>query len=93
MELYTILYQAGGNVYLSGVSDEKTLLSAIADIKALANSPSPGGDNLLLPLSLDIHRRRIAESRLDILFNNPGVSHLPQGSVSAQGHELQLATN
>ena len=33
------------------------------------------------------------ESRLDVLFNNAGVSLPPRGSVSAQGHELQMATN
>lgn len=33
------------------------------------------------------------ESRLDVLFNNAGVSCPPMGSVSKQGHELQFATN
>jgi NAD(P)-dependent dehydrogenase (short-subunit alcohol dehydrogenase family) len=34
-----------------------------------------------------------SESRLDVLFNNAGVSNPPAGSVSVQGHELQMATN
>jgi NAD(P)-dependent dehydrogenase (short-subunit alcohol dehydrogenase family) len=34
-----------------------------------------------------------SESKLDVLFNNAGVSNPPRGSVSAQGHELQMATN
>lgn len=33
------------------------------------------------------------ESRLDVLFNNAGVMTPPAGSKSAQGYELQLATN
>ena len=33
------------------------------------------------------------ESRLDVLFNNAGISLPPRGSVSAQGHELTMATN
>ena len=33
------------------------------------------------------------ESRLDVLWNNAGVSLPPVGSVSKQGHELQMATN
>jgi NAD(P)-dependent dehydrogenase (short-subunit alcohol dehydrogenase family) len=33
------------------------------------------------------------ETRLDVLYNNAGVSCPPVGSVSKQGHELQFATN
>lgn len=33
------------------------------------------------------------ESRLDVLWNNAGVMWPPQGSVTAQGYELQLGTN
>lgn len=33
------------------------------------------------------------ESRLDVLWNNAGVSRPPAGSASRQGHELQLAAN
>ena len=33
------------------------------------------------------------ESKLDVLFNNAGASLPPPGSASAQGHELQMATN
>ena len=35
----------------------------------------------------------LKESKLDVLFNNAGVSLPPAGSLSAQGHELQMATN
>lgn len=32
-------------------------------------------------------------NRLDVLFCNAGVMHPPQGSVTAQGHELQVGVN
>jgi NAD(P)-dependent dehydrogenase (short-subunit alcohol dehydrogenase family) len=97
-ELCTILYQAGGKVYLAGRS-EVNAQSAISKIKALpATSP---GEILFLSLSLDdlttikpaVEAFTALESKLDVLFNNAGVSYPPLGSVSAQGHELQMATN
>lgn len=97
-ELCAILYQAGGKVYLAGRS-ETNALSAISEIKARSTT-SPGE---LLFLSLSLHDLRTIkpavesftarESKLDVLFNNAGVSLPPRGSVSAQGHELQMATN
>lgn len=33
------------------------------------------------------------ETRLDVLFNNAGVMHVPPGSVTKQGYELTLGTN
>jgi NAD(P)-dependent dehydrogenase (short-subunit alcohol dehydrogenase family) len=56
---------------------------------------------MFLPISLDdlstiklaAEKFKGAESRLDVLFNNAGVSNPPKGSVGAQGQELQLATN
>jgi NAD(P)-dependent dehydrogenase (short-subunit alcohol dehydrogenase family) len=97
-ELCTILYQAGGKVYLAGRS-EVNAQSAISKIKALPTT-SPG-ELVFLPLSLDdlttikpaVEAFTALESKLDVLFNNAGVSLPPRGSVSAQGHELQMATN
>ncbi|CEO60955.1 hypothetical protein PMG11_05394 [Penicillium brasilianum] len=97
-ELCKILYQAGGKVYLAGRSEEKAL-QAIADIKNA--SPNSEGEIVFLALKLDnlttikpaVEKFISAESRLDVLFNNAGVSNPPRGSVSSQGHELQLATN
>ena len=97
-ELCTILYHAGGKVYLAGRS-KANAQSAISKIKALpATSP---GELVFLPLSLDdlttvkpaVEAFTALESKLNVLFNNAGVSLPPLGSVSAQGHELQLATN
>ena len=97
-ELCTILYQAGGKVYLAGRSETKAR-AAIAQIEALP-SASPG-QLAFLSISLDdlatvksaAEKFMAAESRLDVLFNNAGVSNPPKGEVGAQGHELQMATN
>ena len=101
-ELCSILYRAGGKVYLAGRSEEKAK-AAITKIKTSERLPEAGstGEVVFLPLSLDdlasikpaVEIFAKAESRLDVLFNNAGVSNPPKGSVSAQGHELQVATN
>jgi NAD(P)-dependent dehydrogenase (short-subunit alcohol dehydrogenase family) len=98
-ELCAILYRAGGKVYLAGRDEEKGL-AAIVKIKAQRTTSSVG-DIVFLKLLLDdlasikpaVATFTAAESRLDVLFNNAGVSNPPRGSVSAQGHELQLSTN
>ncbi|MCJ1372300.1 hypothetical protein MMC20_003523 [Loxospora ochrophaea] len=97
-ELCALLYQAGGKVYIAGRS-EVNAESAISKIRAIpATSP---GELAFLPISLDdlttikpaVEAFTALESRLDVLFNNAGVSNPPAGSVSEQGHELQMATN
>ena len=98
LELCRILYHAGGKVYIAGRSASKAQ-AAISKIKALP-STSPG-ELVFLQLSLDdlttikpaVETFKTSESRLDILFNNAGVSNPPRGSVSEQGQELQMATN
>lgn len=97
-ELCNVLYQAGAKVYLAGRS-EANAQSAISHIKAL--SPTSPGGLIFLSLSLDdlttikpaVEVFTSKESRLDVLFNNAGVSLPPRGSVSVQGQELQMATN
>lgn len=97
-EICKILYRAGGRVYLAGRSEEKAL-QAIADIQA--GDPNTEGEIVFLFLKLDdlttikpaVKKFTSLEARLDVLFNNAGVSNPPQDSVSPQGHELQLATN
>lgn len=94
-----ILYRVGGTVYLAGRSEEKAL-EAIAKIKSLCTPTPPEGNIIFLPLSLDdltsikpaVKRFVAAESRLDVLFNNAGISSPPRGT-SPQGHDLQFATN
>lgn len=98
LELCRILYRAGGKVYIAGRSEERAS-HAITEIKSSIHSSD--GDLVFLPLHLDdlasikaaVETYTTAESRLDVLFNNAGVSNPPPGFVSAQGHELQLATN
>lgn len=98
LELCALLYQAGGKVYLAGRS-ETNAQAAISKIKA--RSATTSGELNFLLLSLDdlttikpaVEAFASKESRLDVLFNNAGISLPPPGSVSAQGHELQMATN
>jgi NAD(P)-dependent dehydrogenase (short-subunit alcohol dehydrogenase family) len=100
-ELCKILYHAGGKVYLAGRSEEQAT-AAIKRIKETKAEPGhPAGQLNFLYISLDdlstigpaVEEFEASESRLDVLFNNAGVSNPPSGSVSAQGYELQMATN
>ncbi|KAI4171117.1 MAG: hypothetical protein LQ343_004529 [Gyalolechia ehrenbergii] len=98
LELCSLLYQAGAKVYLAGRS-ETNAQAAISGIKA--RSTTSPGELYFLPLSLEdlttikpaVEAFTAKESRLDVLFNNASVSLPPRGSVSVQGHELQMATN
>ncbi|KAK2816038.1 hypothetical protein FQN49_008046 [Arthroderma sp. PD_2] len=96
-ELAKMLYQKGGKVYIAGRSEEKAQ-KAIKDIQAAV---SEGGSLEFLHLVLDdlssikasAEAFKEKESKLDVLWNNAGVSQPPLGSLSKQGIELQLATN
>lgn len=99
-ELAAMLFRAGGKVYIAGRS-EANAKKAIEQIQASGPESSSTGTLEFLHLQLDDlssirasadnFRRR--ESKLDVLWNNAGVSRPPVGSQSQQGHELQLATN
>ncbi|TAQ86124.1 hypothetical protein B7494_g5554 [Chlorociboria aeruginascens] len=99
LELCAILFNAGGKVYMAGRS-EINAKKAIDKIKSAAKNPSDG-DLQFLHLQLEdlstikstVETFTSKESRLDVLWNNAGVSLPPDGSKSIQGHELQLATN
>ena len=99
-ELATILYQAGAKVYIAGRSNTNAK-EAIERIKSSLHGASDGGELEYLHLELDdlstikasAEAFQKKESKLDVLFNNAGVSQPPLGSKSKQGHELQLATN
>lgn len=101
-ELVKILYSKGGHVYVAGRSAAK-IATAIEEITTeVAKTPgsTPGK---LSALTIDLgNLTTIApcvadflskESRLDVLFNNAGVSRQPPGSVTAQGHEVHMGTN
>lgn len=93
-----MLYSKNATVYLTARSEEKGQ-SAIAAIKGA--HPSSTGRLELLPLDLsDLSTiKRSAElflkkeSMLHLLINNAGVMVPPEGSKTAQGHELQLGVN
>ena len=99
-ELASILYKAGGRVYIAGRSEDNAD-DAIKAIKASASSVSAVGQLEFLYLDLQdlstikpaAERFKSQERKLDVLWNNAGVSLPPLGSVSKQGHEIQLATN
>ncbi|KAK6813702.1 hypothetical protein RU639_010290 [Aspergillus parasiticus] len=101
-ELVCTLYQKGATVYLAGRS-ETHAQAAIQFIQASTTTPdtSTTGQLYFLPLHLDdlttskltVAASATRENKLDILVNNAGVSQPPLGSVSAQGIELQIATN
>ncbi|KAJ6021979.1 NAD(P)-binding protein [Penicillium herquei] len=98
-ELAKILYGKGAKVYIAGRSEEKARVA----IEAIQHDVPQvdGGALVFLPLYLDdlatikgtVEAFQKKESRLDVLFNNAGVSQPPVGSISQQGIELQLATN
>ncbi|KAL9060608.1 MAG: hypothetical protein Q9162_000559 [Coniocarpon cinnabarinum] len=104
-ELASMLYQAGATVYIGG----RTTASATAAISRIGSTSSPSSSStttsagVLKPFAIDLSDLTTikpavqefisAESRLDVLFNNAGVSLIPPGSKSAQGFELTMATN
>ncbi|TVY69598.1 putative oxidoreductase [Fusarium oxysporum f. sp. cubense] len=97
-ELAAILYSKNARVYIAARNESK----ASAAIKSIRQQhPSSSGDLLFLHLELDdltqipqAARKLLSqETRLDVLFNNAGIMHVPPGSVTKQGHELTLGTN
>ncbi|KAH7369374.1 retinol dehydrogenase [Plectosphaerella cucumerina] len=96
--LVDILYQRNARVWIATRSEQRTL-EAIAEIKKL--HPKSKGEILFLSLVLDdlttikasAENFLAQESRLDVVWNNAGVMHPPEGSRTAQGYELQLGVN
>ena len=97
-QLSAILYRAGGSVYIAGRSKEDAQRSIQ---KIESSSEGSGGKLVYLPLHLEdlstikasVETFKSKETKLDVLWNNAGVSLPPVGSKSCQGHELMLATN
>jgi NAD(P)-dependent dehydrogenase (short-subunit alcohol dehydrogenase family) len=97
-ELAKTLYWQGARVYIAGRSKENAE-QAIEAIK----SDVPSSDGSLDFLHIDLadlgsvkaaaDAFKASESRLDVIWNNAGVSQPPAGSVSKQNIELQFATN
>ncbi|KAG8165587.1 hypothetical protein KVR01_004139 [Diaporthe batatas] len=98
IELCKILYAHNAIVYVAGRSSSKAE-KAITQIKEASPESSGRAEFLNLDLS-DLSTIKPAvqsltaqEQRLDVLVNNAGVMYPPEGSTSAQGHDLQIATN
>lgn len=100
LELSRILYQAGGKVYIAGRSEENAQ-NAIKDIKESTSNKPEAGELHFLHLVLDdlasikssAEAFKSKESKLDVLWNNAGVSLPPAGSKSKQDYEIMIATN
>lgn len=98
LELVKMLYSAGGTVYIAARSP-----SAIATEIDAIKSAYPRASGVVKSLHLDLSDLKTVEtcasaflaqeSRLDVLWNNAAISRGPVGSLSAQGHEIHLATN
>ncbi|KAF4439934.1 hypothetical protein F53441_12435 [Fusarium austroafricanum] len=97
-ELSRMLYQAGGRVYIAGRSVEQGEAAILEIVKQCPDSPGILAFCTIDLADLDSVKEAAEgffaeESRLDVLFNNAGVSNPPAGSISAQGYELSMATN
>ncbi|KAK8061885.1 hypothetical protein PG994_008251 [Apiospora phragmitis] len=92
-----VLYQHKGRVYIAGRSEAK----ANEAIKAIQEATHDGGTIEFLHLDLEdlstikaaVQDLSAKETKIDIVWNNAGVSQPPVGSVSKQGLELQMAVN
>ncbi|KAL2829203.1 hypothetical protein BDW59DRAFT_159197 [Aspergillus cavernicola] len=97
-ELAKILYARGGTVYITGRTEEKAQ-AAVKEIQKTVKERDGKVDYIVLNLddlnsikgSAEAFREK--ELKLDVLWNNAGISQPPIGSTSKQGIELQLATN
>ncbi|KAI8630632.1 NAD(P)-binding protein [Xylariaceae sp. FL1651] len=98
-ELVKILYSKGGKVYVAGRSATK-IATAIETIKAETAGSTEGQLHSLVfdlsdlsTIAPSVSGFLAKESRLDVLFNNAGITRQPPGSVTAQGHEMHMGTN
>ncbi|GKZ37444.1 hypothetical protein AbraIFM66950_008994 [Aspergillus brasiliensis] len=101
-EVAKVLYRKGAKVYIAGRSESAAQAAIQAIQQSVPKTTKPSSGELeFLELHLDdlttikstASTLKSKESKLDLLFNNAGVSQPPLGSVSKQGIELQLATN
>lgn len=98
LELTKVLYQKGGTIYLPCRSPTKAT-QTIDSIRAAF----PDSIGNLKSLSLDLKDLKSVaacasaflaqETRLDVLWNNAGISYAPPEEVTAQGHEPHMGIN
>lgn len=102
-ELVKMLYTRGGcTIYIASRSTDR-IAAAIKEIKSIAPAPPQNKPTRLESLRLDLNdlttisesaRQFLAqESRLDILWNNAGISQAPLGSTTKQGFEAHMGVN
>jgi NAD(P)-dependent dehydrogenase (short-subunit alcohol dehydrogenase family) len=98
LALVDILYAKGGTVYLPCRSTTK----AARTIKAIQTAhPESTGDLQTLDLDLNDLNSVVAcastflarESRLDVLWNNAGISYAPSDELTTQGYEPHMGIN
>lgn len=98
LELVKILYSKGATVYIAARSPSR-ISTEIENIVAIP-CKTPGqlkslhvdfGD--LTTISKAAKTFLQQETRLDVLWNNAGISQAPVGSVTAQGYEEHMGTN
>lgn len=108
-ELAKILYNANGTVYVAGRDGARALAAIEKIKASFPNNSTtsdigedgPGGKVEFLYVDLsDLSTVKGCartflekEKRLDVLWNNAGISMPPQGSMTAQGHEAMMGTN
>jgi NAD(P)-dependent dehydrogenase (short-subunit alcohol dehydrogenase family) len=98
LELIKILYAKGATVYMAGRSPTRIAVEIEAinsmyteSLGQLKSLHVDLGD--LTTISTCVSTFLAQESRLDVLWNNAGVTQIPAGSVTAQGHNSNMATN
>ncbi|UKZ47910.1 hypothetical protein TrVGV298_002144 [Trichoderma virens] len=97
-ELAQILYSKNAAVYVAARSQAKAT-EAIESIRKAFPTSTGRLEFLALDLSdLEAVAKSAKEfitrePKLDVLFNNAGVMHPPQGSTTKQGYELQIGVN
>ncbi|KAL4787960.1 hypothetical protein BJX76DRAFT_345244 [Aspergillus varians] len=98
LELAKLLYSRGATVYITGRTDEKAK-KAIQAIQATVAEREGQIDYIVLKLDDLASIKESAEafmekeSKLDVLWNNAGISQPPTSALSKQGFEPHLATN
>jgi NAD(P)-dependent dehydrogenase (short-subunit alcohol dehydrogenase family) len=100
LELARILHAKGGTVYITGRSSQK-VATAVSDIESSCSDLSSHGHLKTLVFDLSdlttiapaVKTFLAQETRLDVLFNNAGIAHMPARSLSAQGYEAHMGTN
>jgi NAD(P)-dependent dehydrogenase (short-subunit alcohol dehydrogenase family) len=98
LELVKILYSKGGTVYIAGRSPTKvaaeieaiksTYIASLGQLKGLHLDLS---DLTTVPTCVSTFLAQ--ESRLDVLWNNAGVSRELVGSTTVQGYEAHIGIN